>query len=227
MESVHNFSYSFRFENKNVNLDLQVDSKSLGLIVDESEEKPEWTKLEYNKCDSCPLNSSEVSHCPMALATLKPVELFNEHLSTEKVRVEVKTPERNYIKDCDLQTGLSALMGLLMATSGCPFFDFLKPLARFHSPFSSLEETHYRILSLFLMRSHFSPNQEVGESLRDRVFEPYAKLADVNRDFLKRMFGVIEKDSALNAVVILDSLSQVVMMSLDSGIDELEYLFES
>ena len=105
-------------------------------------------------------------------------------------------------------------------------FDFLKPLARFHSPFSSLEETHYRILSLFLMRDHFSKEGEGVGSLRDRVFEPYSKLAGVNRGFLNRVRGVIHKDSALNAVIILDSLSQVVMMSLDSGIHELEYLFK-
>lgn len=227
MNPCHNFSYKFRFTNKNVNLDYQVDSKTLGLIVEKNIKLPDWAKLDYNKCASCPLNSAEVSHCPMALATLKPIELFNENLSTERVRVEVQTPEREYVKDCDLQTGLSALMGLLMATSGCPFFDFLKPLARFHSPFSSLEETHYRILSLFLMRDHFGDCKQDSRSLQEKVFEPYGKLANINRDFLGRMRGVIQKDSALNAVVILDSLSQVVLMSLDNGIDDLEYLFRS
>lgn len=227
MNSDYNFSYQFCFDNKNLNFEYQVDSQSLDLIVEESLEKPEWTRLDYNKCEYCPLNSSKVSHCPMALATLKPIEVFNEKLSTEAVRVEIETPERKYLKDCDLQTGLSAMMGLLMATSGCPFFDFLKPLARFHSPFSSLEETHYRVLSLFLMRDHFNNQNKDGDSLKQKVFEPYAKLASVNNDFLKRMRGVIQKDSVLNAVVILDSLSQVVLMSLDSGIDELEYMFKS
>jgi hypothetical protein len=227
MNSYHNFSYQFRFENKDLNFEYQVDFQSLDLIVEDSLEKPEWTRLDYNKCESCPLNSSEVSHCPMALATLKPVEIFNEKLSTEVVSVEVQTPERKYLKNCDLQTGLSAMMGLLMATSGCPFFDFLKPMARFHSPFSSLEETHYRVLSLFLMRDHFNNENKGEQSLKQKVFEPYAKLASVNNDFLKRMRGVIQKDSVLNAVVILDSLSQVVLMSLDSGIDDLEYMFKS
>jgi hypothetical protein len=227
MRCTHSFSYRFEFESKTTFFDFSVDAQSLELIVDEDLERPEWTSLDHNKCKDCPLNSKEVSHCPMALATLKPIHLFNEHFSTEQVKVEVQTPERNYFNRCDLQTGLSALLGLLMATSGCPFFDFLKPLARFHSPFSSLEETHYRILSLFLMREHFAPGKKQSKaSLKEHMFEPYEKLSSINYDFLKRMRGVIQKDSALNAVVMLDSLSQVVLMSLESGIDDLEYLFK-
>ena len=59
--------------------------------------------------------------------------------------------ERGYFKIGTLQEGLSPLLGIIMTTSGCPVMEPLKPMVRYHLPFASLEETVFRMVSMFLM----------------------------------------------------------------------------
>jgi len=76
------------------------------------------------------------------------VEYFKNAPSFEKAEVYVETPERTYYKNTSLQDGLFSIFGVIMATSGCPPLDFLRPMARFHLPFSTLEETMIRSSSM-------------------------------------------------------------------------------
>lgn len=66
------------------------------------------------------------------------------------------TEDRAYLKVASLQEGLQGIFGLIMATSGCPHMDFLKPMARFHMPFSSSIETMVRTTSLYLLKQYFN-----------------------------------------------------------------------
>ena len=69
------------------------------------------------------------------------VNFFKDTTSFKKTAVYVETKDRAYVKKCSVQEGLFPIFGLIMATSGCPHMEFLKPLARFHLPFSNVEET--------------------------------------------------------------------------------------
>jgi hypothetical protein len=46
-------------------------------------------------------------------------------------------------------------MGLIMATSGCPSLSYLKPMARFHLPLATAEETVYIATSMYLLAQYF------------------------------------------------------------------------
>ena len=48
-----------------------------------------------------------------------------------------------------------SLIGIYMVTSGCPIMDKLRPMARFHLPFASTEETIYRAISTYLLGQYF------------------------------------------------------------------------
>ena len=46
---------------------------------------------------------------------------------------------------------MSSVLGLIMATAGCPWTDRFRPMARFHLPFASEAETVYRSVCMFLL----------------------------------------------------------------------------
>ena len=54
--------------------------------------------------------------------------------SSERIRLEVTTTDRFVAQDTSAQKGISSMMGLIIATSGCPHTAFLRPMARFHQP---------------------------------------------------------------------------------------------
>ena len=77
---------------------------------------PDWTKLDNNQCQNCPLKKSVFSHCPAALDLDKVMADFQKTPASTKVNVRVATPEREYSKRVTLEEGVRALMGLIMAT---------------------------------------------------------------------------------------------------------------
>ena len=54
-----------------------------------------------------------------------------------------------------MEIAIRSLIGLIMALSGCPHMEFFKPLARFHLPWASLEETTLRSASIYLLMQFF------------------------------------------------------------------------
>ena len=150
-----NFTYKFFFENgKEKEFNIRLNSTTLDLIKDKEEKYPEWTKLNNFKCSHCPLNSCTDEYCPVAVNLVDIILEFNNKPSYEKVRIEVSTNERGYFKHTDIQSGVSSLIGILMPTSGCPIMSKLKPLVRFHLPFASLEETEFKVFSMFLIAQY-------------------------------------------------------------------------
>ena len=110
-----------------------------------------WTALEFNKCPHCPLKKDTSPQCPVARNLDQIVEDSKTAISFTRAKVTVTTPERAYAKECAAQDGLRSLFGLLMASSGCPHLDWLRPLARYHLPFASADENLFRVLSLQLV----------------------------------------------------------------------------
>lgn len=187
---------------------------------------PEWTRLSFHQCAGCRWEASE--YCPVALHLQKPVLLLNTLPSHEQVEVNVDTAERRYSKTTSVQEGLSGLFGLVMARSGCPAFDVFRGLAWFHLPFSSFEETLFRVMSGHLLRQYIVQGhlQSEAEIIRD-ILSIYESIALVNQGIVTRLKeGVaLQCDSPFNAVTILDSLGGMVSMSVEDGWEELKKSF--
>jgi hypothetical protein len=117
-------------------------------------------------------------------------------------------------------------MGLLIPASGCPDTAFLRPMARFHLPFSSPEETFYRAASMYRLAQHVRRGEGLEE---DPMFaglsEAYARLNTVNRHIALRLRAAASRDSARSAVALLDVFAQLLPMQLDEPLDELRPLF--
>lgn len=220
------FSYHFEFPDQTLQVSCNIDRNSMQAVLDPKINKPGWCRLEVHKCSICPLDKKKHKYCYLALATLDPMTKFQNHTSIERVHVTVTSPERTYYKETDLQKALSSLLGLLMATSGCPFFQKLKPMARFHLPFSTLEDTIYRVISSFLLSEYITHRHKPDMALSGLV-EMYDQLQEVNQQFIERLHKAVDKDSGLNAVIILDAFAKMLPLSIETGLDEISYLFKT
>lgn len=185
-------------------------------------EGAEWTHLNFEQCPGCPLDSAKHKHCPAALDVQAIATVFSDILSYEQSRVQVTTPERTFIKDTDVQTGLRGLLGLVMATSGCPVLSKLKFLAHYHLPFATIEETTFRTVSLYLLRQYFVHRDGGKPDLDLRgLMEFYEQLQDLDRAFQNRLRAASSRDANLNAINSLFYLAAAVAMSLEDQLESL------
>jgi hypothetical protein len=207
-------------------IDIHLHPETLDLMNSFPEGLPSWTDLDFHQCPNCPLKVEENPYCPIAVHFVKILETFENLLSYETIHVDIITPQRVVTKDTSAQKGVSSLMGLIMATSGCPHMDFFKPMARFHLPLASAEETIYRATSMYLLAQYFL-KQEGQEADLDLVGlkEIYSNIKIVNEAMAERLRAISEKDVAVNSLVILDVFAQTLPFVIEESLKEVRYLF--
>jgi hypothetical protein len=182
---------------------------------------PVWTALEHERCPNCPLPGGDDAACPPAADLAPVVERFSQLSSIARASVRVLTEEREVRKDTDAQTALSALMGLIMATSGCPILRRLKPLAVMHLPFATATEVVQRTVAAHLVRAMLDGKPADVEELR-RIFE---EIDTLNFAFMTRLRSAAQKDASLNALVVLQAGGALVAGSLEDGLRRLRSLY--
>ncbi|MGQ9865163.1 MAG: DUF6901 family protein [Pseudanabaenaceae cyanobacterium] len=185
-----------------------------------------WTQLEFHQCPNCPLQRHDFPHCPAALDLREVADTFADIISYTRVRVTVKTPAREYRKDCDAQTALLSLKGLLLATSACPILSNFRGMARHHLPFASLEETIFRTTSAYLLRQYFlhQDGQPADWSLKG-LEELYAAVTEVNYSLKQRMDQASREDANINAVSALFAISSFVSFGLAHELEAMKPWF--
>lgn len=220
-------SYKFRFPDGHGEcFDLHLDFSTLELVEREPDGRPSWTDLTVHQCPNCPLDPEIHSHCPAAVALVRLVSSCARLVSYDQLAVEVITPERTIRNEIPAQRGISSLMGLILASSGCPRTAFLKPMARFHLPLASAEETLYRAASMYLLAQYFL--HQKGESADldlDGLKAAYANLHIVNHSLADRLRCATEKDSAVNALILLDFFAKNIPIVIEESLAEIRYLF--
>ncbi len=222
MENIETYSikYSFRPEdNVLTEYEVVINESDLTLVLN-LKEKPEWTKLDENKCDVCPHNSSTSPHCPAALSLAQFIKDFSNEKSYKMCNVAVETPERTYFKYTSLQSGIYSIMGLILATSGCKVLGVLKPMARFHLPFATDEETIMRSLSFHLTRSYLN-NPKKGTFDISELSTIYDKINKVNKGLLERIRSFSDRDANKNALVVLDAFASMLTFAIDDNFEDL------
>jgi hypothetical protein len=186
---------------------------------------PFWTDLKFNQCANCPLNAAEHPHCPAALQMVRAVEPLKALVSFDTVGVTVTQAERTVYAETTVQQAMSSVLGLIMATAGCPWTARFRPMARFHLPFASEMETVYRSVSMFLLA------RELTGAPHDSGFAPlqdlYENLHVVNRDMSRRLGAATRTDPARNAMALLDAYTTLLPAALESSLEELKPLFDA
>jgi len=226
-EKPYNIIYEFVFEDGNTKVfELKLDPITILVILPEPESLPEWTKLEYNQCVCCPLVREKYLYCPIAVNIAELVEEFKDAISSDYCTVKCITPERTYFKETSIQEGLFSILGIIMATSNCPVMDFFKPMAKFHLPFSTVDETIFRSTSVYMLRQYFEYRKGRKPDLELKNLDKhYEMVQEVNAGIIKRTGDVAKKDADKNALVILNALAQMLSVEIEDGLNSLEYLF--
>ena len=230
MERKHpfRFDYQFQFEDGPIKTyHIALDPKTLSLIPDTHRyQTPDWTRLKYHQCSNCPLDIDVHPFCPIAVNIMELVETFKNVLSYHNCTVICETEDRTYSKKTSIMEGLSTIFGVIMATSNCPIMDFLKPMARFHLPFSSVEETTARTTSIYMLGQYFKSKDRNNIEIDLKTLENhYGQVKLVNEGIIKRISNVSNLDADKNAIVTLHSLSLFLSMEIDCSLSTLEYIF--
>ncbi|MCC6695963.1 MAG: hypothetical protein IT365_10080 [Candidatus Hydrogenedentes bacterium] len=187
---------------------------------------PAWTQLQVEQCSVCPLKANESPYCPAALSFVEIMDDFGDLLSYAEVHVTVQTRERTVTLTCAIQKALSSLVGLRMATCGCPILAKFKPMARFHLPFASTEETVFRSVSAYLLAQYFMRQRGHAADLDlDGLRAMYDLIHEVNVGLANRLRVIPSGDAHLNAIVILDLLTHALPYSIEDKLVTIEHLF--
>lgn len=226
------FEYEFKLEGgDDFHFSLEFDDTSFEFIpAVQKEALPEWTALAFNKCEHCPLSNDTHPNCPLAVNIATVSELFKDKISIEECNVVCQTNTRTYSKHVALQTGLHSILGIIMATSGCPNMSSLTPMARFHLPFASPEETMVRSLGFFLLSQFMAqqkqhiPTKEIkiDFDVYKRQFEAIRK---VNKGILARIKSFSTQDASQNAIVILDGFADLLTMEIEDNFELISPFF--
>jgi hypothetical protein len=206
--------------------DLQLDARSLELINKGSQDFPFWTDLEYHQCPHCPLNKESVPHCPVATTLASVIERFENVFSYDEVDLEVITSQRHVTQHTTAQRALGSFIGLLFATSGCPHTDYFKPMARFHLPLASLEDTMFRVTSMYLMAQYFRHKEgKECEFELTGLAEIFDNMHQLNIMVTERIRSATQTDSSINAVIQLDSILGLMPYVSEEKMAEIRHLF--
>lgn len=205
---------------------VQLDSERLESHPEILGNLPDWTRLAFHQCDNCTLPSGVDDRCPAAVNMIGIVDRFADLLSHDETLVVVRTQDRTVSSTTTMQRGVCSLMGLLMATSGCPMTSFFKPMARFHLPFASTEETIWRATSTYLLSQYFKlQNGDEPDIKFEGLTQIYQNIQTVNLAFAKRLRSACHHDSMVNAIILLDMFAKSMPLAIDESLEEVRHLF--
>ena len=189
-------------------------------------EPPQWCDLEYKRCPNCTLDPIWHKRCPLAVRLIPYVNLPSIK-SYDEVTAVVEMDHKTTSTETSAQEALSSLMGVIMASSGCPHTRFFKPMAWHHHPFATPEETLYLACTTYLSSYVFSNKDHSCEVSFDDLKEIYNNIHQVNVHIAQRIHNHSATDSALNAIVLLDMITKDLPLAVDEGLTELTQIFKS
>ena len=222
----HSIEYLFNLptgESHTFTVHLCNDDKPVASVADNL---PNWTKMTFMQCPNCPLSAKDTPYCPAAMDIHNVVDAFSSIMSHTEASIRVMTPQRTYHKACDVQTGLGALLGVIMATSGCPLLSRLKAMAHFHLPFATLDETIFRTVGAYLIQQYLIAGDGGTPDFKlKRLKTLYEELELLNSAMAQRLRNAAESDASVNAIVGFFSVSYLVRDSIDEQLHSFKALY--
>lgn len=221
--------YCFKLGNEEAEVfDVNLDPNTIELLDNIPDVLPGWTNLDFYQCPNCPLDTNIYPYCPTAAHLVNVLHRFDSLLSYHQTHLVVTTKDRIISQVTTVQRGVSSLIGLVIAASGCPHTAFFKPMARFHLPLANNEETIYRASAMYLLAQYFrnKNGKEVDFKLTG-MEKIYNDIRMVNRTMADRLREAAKSDSLLNAIVQLDIYAQTVSVVIEDSLEEIRFLFEA
>jgi hypothetical protein len=223
------YKYILKFKNQEeMTFDIQLDKKTLEL-TDEVLETPTWATRKEFGCKNSICDLKNEDYCPVAQIVQKLIKAFKNILSTEVVRVTVISEQRTCTKECAIQVAVGSVTGIYISTCGCPVFNKLKPMVRFHLPFASLEETEFRVFSTYLLAQFLRGRKNLSQDFQfTELNHLYRDIVTINKLAAVKIQELAKSDAAVNGLMILNTFAQMVSFDIeDNDLTHLEILFNS
>ncbi len=229
MRELVTIRYTFRFTADDaVVSEVQLDPETMKCVCEPRDSYPRWVALDYHQCKNCPLSVDEFPNCPLAELLPDFVDTFADRISFEEVNLEVETELRNYTCSTTLQNSLRSLMGIFMASSGCPHLEPLKPMLLTHLPVASNRETAFKAVTMYLFAQYLrekrgqDPDWEMTQ-----LHDIYQQIHEVNIGFSQRLSAVSPGDANVNSIIKLDLYTFTVPQAIENQMEEFEAYFGS
>ena len=224
--------YKFTLNDQSVeefNVHLKADDVTLiRENLTPADKLPEWTRLGFHQCQNCPYQNNEVTHCPLAVSIEEVVRKFERILSYDRLFLEVTIDKMKVSQETSAQRAISSLLGLFIATCGCPRTDFLKPMARFHMPLADSDLTIFRSTSMYLLAQYFlRKDGKIVDFDLEGLKRIYQHLDLVNDNIADRIRAASKNDSTVNAIVLLDLFAKTVPTVIEESLEDLKPLFSA
>jgi hypothetical protein len=211
---------------KNVTYNLSFDADTFQLLHQPAEPWPEWTRLDVHRCPNCKLDPAQHSYCPAAVQLSQIVADCHEVDASAAMEVKVVMPHRTVIHTTTAQRALSSLMGLVLAASGCPLLSHFRPMARFHLPVSTDDETMYRAISMYLMSRFVVRRKGKTSGLElNGLLRIYRNVEQVNKAMSSRLSPVCRNDAIMAGLVWLNEYARRMPLAMEEYLDRLHPLF--
>lgn len=219
--------YIFKFADDSEEIfNIDIGDKNSKILNDIFNNPPKWISLDFHQCPNCPFDIATQSYCPLAASLVNIVKSFERIISYDEVDVTVVTDERSIFQHTSAQKAISALMGLVIANSGCPYTDFFKPMAYFHLPFASEEETICRATSMYLLSQYFVEQKNgKGDFKLEGLKQIYKNMQTVNMAITERLKFASKTDSSVNAIIILGLFAKGIPYVIEDQLEEIQDLF--
>jgi hypothetical protein len=222
-QAFETIEYRYIFDNdETVDYTLHFEKDRWRLMLDDVE-SPEWTRLEHNQCGHCPLSPKDHEYCPAAKNLSLIGNVWDDKKSFDNAVLEVRQHFRVISGHVSIQVALSSLVGLLLATSDCPYLSFFRPLARFHQPLGNPEDAGMRVLMAYL--AYIGMTGGSSSEIRQAIEAVYNNIDKVNKYLAGRITHSAGDNASVQAIVQLDCLSKLIRLSIDDSIEQFEKLF--
>jgi hypothetical protein len=99
-------------------------------------------------------------------------------------------------------------------------------MVRFHLPFATEEETLWRATSTYLLAKYYLKKKGYNPEIELKgLSEIYENIGLVNVAIINRLQAATEKDSTLNALVVLDVFATSLSLEVEEFWAENEHIF--
>lgn len=224
------YTYEFVFpDGSKKEFKVELDYETLNFEAEPRGTYPSWTALEFCQCPNCPLDPADYPHCPVAQAMVHLIGFFKDIPAQDNVLVQVRSKPRTILKETTLQKGLSALLGLVMASSGCPILGRMKPMVETHLPFATADETIYRFLAMYLVAQYFAYRRgEPADWDLEELINYFEEVRMVNVSFCRRLKGIDHEGATIRAVALLEDMADFTGFLIQSDeLGRLEMIFNT
>lgn len=197
---------------------LDIELPAVALRQPDPSSLPDWTRLDYYKCQHCPLTKESHPHCPVAALLVDYSKRVGRMVSYAQVDLTIEQGSTTTTAKVPAQEALRSVLGLVMATSGCPHMSFFRPLARYHVPLADMELTILRAMSFYLVGQYFGGKEKPDwDTSFDGLIDIYKNAQDVNKGMAERLRNA-QVFTELNWLAALDTFAGMMPLTIQRSL---------